>query len=95
MKNYYVYILASKKNGTLYVGVTSNLKQRLYQHKHNSNLGFTRKYNVKLLVYFEIYSDAKEAIAREKQLKWWKRSWKIDLIEKNNPLWKDLYENFK
>lgn len=92
MKQYYVYILTNKKKGTLYVGVTSNLKRRTYQHKHNSVKGFTQRYNVHLLVYFEIYTEAKTAIAREKQLKWWKRSWKIDLIEKENPEWKDLYE---
>jgi putative endonuclease len=92
MKTYYIYILASKKNGTLYIGVTSNLKQRIYQHKHHNNKGFTQKYNVNLLVYFEIYSDVRDAISREKQLKWWKREWKIDLIEKINPDWKDLYE---
>lgn len=76
----------------MYVGITSNLKQRIYQHKHNAVKGFTQKYRVHLLVYFEIYSDVKLAIAREKQLKWWKRDWKINLIEKENPEWGNLYE---
>ena len=88
---YYVYILASKRNGTLYIGVTSNLIKRIYEHKNNLIKGFTKKYNIYNLVYYEITEDVNSAITREKQLKIWKRNWKIELIEKNNPGWKDLY----
>ena len=88
---YYIYILASKKNGTLYIGVTSNLVQRIHQHKTGAVEGFTKKYAVDLLVYFEETEDINSGIAREKNLKAWKRQWKIDLIEKNNPDWKNLY----
>jgi len=88
---YYVYILASKRNGTLYIGVTSNLIKRIYEHKNNIIEGFTKKYNIHKLVYYEITEDVNSAIVREKQLKRWKRNWKIKLIEKNNPEWKDLY----
>jgi len=91
MKQYYVYILASKKNGTLYIGVTNNLLKRVYEHKNNLIGGFTKKYKVHNLVYYEAYSDIYGAIAREKQMKKWERQWKINLIEKSNPLWKDLY----
>ncbi len=88
---YYVYILASKKNGTLYVGVTSNLIRRVHQHKAGLVDGFTKKYGVHLLVYYEQIEDINSAIQREKGLKNWKRQWKIELIEKSNPTWKDLY----
>ena len=91
MKNYYVYILSSKRNGTLYIGVTNNLVRRVYEHKEDLIEGFTKKYNVKTLVYYEIHSDIKKAIEREKQMKKWYRKWKIELIEKTNPKWKDLY----
>jgi putative endonuclease len=91
MKQYYVYILASKKNGTLYIGVTNNLLKRVYEHKNNLIGEFTKKYSVHNLVYYEAYSDIYGAIAREKQMKKWKRQWKINLIEKSNPSWKDLY----
>ena len=91
MNNYYVYILASGKNGTLYMGVTSDLKRRIYQHKNKLIEGFTEKYKVSQLVYFDQTKDVESAILREKQLKKWNRSWKIRLIEENNPLWKDLY----
>ncbi len=91
MNQYYVYILASKKNGTLYIGVTNNLVKRTYEHKQNEVEGFTRRYNVHNLVYYEIYEDINEAILREKQMKKWNRQWKIKLIEKNNPSWNDLY----
>ncbi|HLC43701.1 MAG TPA: GIY-YIG nuclease family protein [Patescibacteria group bacterium] len=91
MNNYYVYILASGKNGTLYIGVTSDLKRRIYQHKNKLIEGFTEKYKVSQLVYFDQTKDVESAILREKQLKKWNRSWKIRLIEENNPLWKDLY----
>ncbi|NOZ64601.1 MAG: GIY-YIG nuclease family protein [Caldiserica bacterium] len=90
-KQYYVYILASKKNGTLYTGITSNLIRRVYEHKNNLIEGFTKKYNVHQLVYFEVVEDVNAAIHREKCIKKWKRAWKIELIEKNNPEWKDLY----
>jgi putative endonuclease len=92
MNQYYVYILASKKNGTIYIGVTNNLIRRVYEHKEGLIDGFTKKYNVKKLVYFEIYNDIYEAIKREKAMKKWLRKWKIELIEKTNPGWKDLYE---
>lgn len=89
----YVYIMASQRNGTLYIGVTSNLIQRVHQHKTGKADGFTKKYKVHLLVYYELIEDINSAIQREKQLKAWKRKWKIDLIEKDNPSWKDLYPN--
>ena len=88
--NHTVYILASQKNGTLYIGVTKNLQQRLYQHKNNIIKGFTSKYNVYNLVYYEIYDDYWIAANREKQLKNWHRQWKINLIEKDNADWQDL-----
>ena len=90
-KDFYVYILASKKNGTLYVGVTSDLVKRIWQHKNNVVGGFTKSYGVHTLVYYEQCADCEHAFAREKRLKTWKRRWKLDLIEKNNPFWKDLY----
>ena len=91
-KTYFVYILASKPNGTLYTGVTSSLVARVWQHKNNIVEGFTQKYKVHSLVYFEERSSANDAIAREKQIKKWKRSWKVSLIEGKNPTWKDLWE---
>ena len=91
MKQYYVYVLASKKNGTLYIGLTSNLLKRVFEHKNGQVEGFTQKYNVHNLVYYEKYGDIYSAIAREKRMKKWKRQWKIQLIEKVNPDWKDLY----
>jgi len=90
-RQYYVYLLASKRNGTLYVGVTSNLIKRVYEHKNNLGSGFTQKYKIHNLVYYETTDDINSAITREKQLKKWKRAWKIELIEKNNPGWRDLY----
>lgn len=94
MKQYfYVYILASKKHGTLYTGMTNDLVRRIYEHKHNILPGFTKRYNVHLLVYFEPFEDSYNAIAREKRLKKWNRAWKIRLIEEHNPEWKDLYNN--
>ncbi len=86
-----VYILASKKNGTLYIGVTSNLIKRIWEHKNNLAEGFTRKYHIHRLVWYEIHQDMMAAITRERQLKKWRRAWKITLIEKNNPEWLDLY----
>jgi putative endonuclease len=89
-KQYYVYLLASKPYGTLYTGVTSNLLQRIYQHKNKLADGFTKKYNVHQLVYYEVYSEVREAIMREKRIKNWHRQWKINLIEQSNPHWADL-----
>ena len=91
MKQYYFYILASRKNGTLYVGVTSDLPKRISEHNQNLIAGFTKKYKVHVLVYYEVYKDIQEAISREKQIKNWKRSWKISLIEETNSDWRDLY----
>jgi putative endonuclease len=87
-----VYILTSRRNGTLYVGVTSNLVKRVHEHKHDLADGFTKKYRVHRLVYFELADDMPSAIAREKQLKKWNRAWKIALIERVNPEWRDLYD---
>jgi putative endonuclease len=92
-KNFFVYIMASKRYGTLYVGVTPNLPKRVYEHKEELADGFTKKYRVKQLVYFETHADAESAILREKQMKDWKREWKIELIEKSNLDWKDFYED--
>ena len=94
MKYYYVYILASKRNGTLYIGVTSNIKKRIFEHKNNLIDGFTKKYSVHNLVFCEESKDIRSAIAREKQIKKWNRSWKIELIEKQNPSWIDLSTNW-
>jgi len=89
-KSYWVYILASKKNGTLYIGVTSDILKRVWQHKNNIVSGFTAQYSVHMLVYYEEYSSINEAIAREKYLKGKSRAFKINLIEQDNPDWKDL-----
>ena len=91
MKPYFVYILASKRNGTLYIGITSNLKKRVYEHKNGIIEGFTTKYNVQKLVYYEVFYDVGKAIQKEKQIKKWKRQWKLELIESKNRMWKDLY----
>jgi putative endonuclease len=88
-----VYILASRRNGTLYVGVTSNLVQRIWQHKNNLAEGFTKKYGVHTLVWFEQHETMESAIGREKALKEWCRAWKLGLIEEKNPQWCDLYES--
>jgi putative endonuclease len=90
-RHYFVYILASEIGGTLYIGVTNNLIRRVFEHKSNAVPGFTKKYDVKRLVHFEIYDDIENAIRREKRLKKWNRAWKIRLIEENNPNWSDLY----
>jgi len=92
MKQPAVYILASKRNGTLYIGVTSNLPKRVHEHREGQVPGFTTQHAVHMLVYFETHDDMAAAIQREKQLKAWKRAWKIRLIEKANPQWTDLYE---
>lgn len=91
-KSYYVYMLASKRNGTLYTGITSDLIRRVYEHKNNLMEGFTRKYHVHQLVWFEETPDVTAVLTREKQIKEWKRRWKIELIEKTNSHWLDLYE---
>jgi putative endonuclease len=91
MNSYYVYILASKKDGVLYTGVTNNLIRRIYEHKNNLVNGFTKEYFIHKLVYFEETNSIEEAILREKRIKTWKRQWKINLINKLNPQWKDLY----
>ena len=91
-KQFYVYILASKRNGTLYTGVTSDLIQRVWQHKHHMVEGFTKKYRVKKLVYYEVHDNAESAITREKRIKKWRRKWKLRLIEEKNPQWTDLYD---
>ena len=88
-----VYILASKRNGTLYIGVTSNLIARIWQHKNNQVAGFTSKYRVHQLVYYEQHLSMEAAITREKQLKKWNRAWKINLIEQHNPHWHDLWSH--
>ncbi|HOW28914.1 MAG TPA: GIY-YIG nuclease family protein [Elusimicrobiota bacterium] len=89
---YFVYILTDQKNGSLYVGVTGDLQRRVYSHKEKYVDGFTKKYDVNRLVYFEMTDNVLSAIQREKQIKKWNRDWKIALIEKTNPEWKDLYE---
>jgi putative endonuclease len=94
MNAYYVYILASKRNGTLYIGVTNDLLRRVHEHRKGAADGFTNKYGVRRLVYFEQTPSVTAAIAREKQLKKWNRQWKIELIEKSNPYWRDLFEDF-
>jgi putative endonuclease len=89
-KQFLVYILASRKHGTLYIGITNDLIRRTHQHKLKAVRGFTKRYDVNKLAYFEIFDDALSAITREKQLKKWKREWKVQLIERNNPGWVDL-----
>ena len=89
---YYVYIMASQRNGTLYVGVTNHLVRRVYEHKEHLVDGFTKRHNVRALVYFETFDDPASAIQREKNIKHWKRDWKIELIERGNPDWNDLFD---
>lgn len=91
--SHYVYILANKRNGTLYTGVTRNLLGRIHQRKIDSNDAFTKRYQIHKLEYYEDYEKAEDAIVREKRLKKWNRQWKIELIECNNPQWRDLYED--
>lgn len=90
MKQFYVYILASKKEGVLYIGVTNDLERRVLEHKKKINKGFTSRYNIDKLMYFEIFSSIEAAIVREKQMKKWKREWKVNQIIKKNPEWEDL-----
>ncbi len=92
MKRSYVYIVASKKNGTLYIGVCADLAKRVYEHRTDAIEGFTKKYQVHVLVYYEQFENIEEAIRREKQLKKWNREWKIKLIEEHNSEWRDLYD---
>ncbi len=92
-KHFYVYILASRRNGTLYIGVTNNLVRRVWEHKTNAVDGFTKQYGVHQLVWYEVVDTALAAITREKQLKKWRRIWKLQLIETMNPEWKDLYDD--
>jgi len=94
-KQFYVYILASKRNGTLYIAVTSDLIQRIWQHKNKMAKGFAQKYNVNKLVYYEVHLNAESAITKEKQMKKWQRAWKLQLIEEKNPDWKDLYDDIR
>jgi len=93
MKRMYVYIITNKKNGTLYVGVTNDLVRRIYEHRNNLLEGFSAKYGLHKLVYYEVYDDEINAISREKRLKRYNRNWKKDLIETLNPEWMDLYED--
>lgn len=90
-RTYWVYILASQRNGTLYVGVTGDLAQRVWQHREGNTPGFTQRYGVKMLVWCDDFPTAHEAIAAEKRIKRWRRSWKLALIERDNPRWDDLY----
>jgi putative endonuclease len=91
-ENFYIYILASRRRGTLYIGVTSDLIRRVHEHRNGLVEGFTNKYGVKRLVYYELARDAETALSRERQMKKWNRVWKLRLIEKNNPEWMDLYD---
>ena len=91
-KEFWVYVLASKRNGTLYVGVTSDLAKRIWEHKNGLVEGFTHRHQVDKLVYCEPFDDAENAITRERQMKKWRRAWKIELIENSNPEWRDLYD---
>ena len=90
MKDYFVYMLASKRNGSLYVGVTNDLGRRAGEHRAKAVPGFTKRYGVDILVWYEVYNDVNAAITREKQIKGWNRAWKVRLIEKTNPVWNDL-----
>jgi len=92
MSAYYVYLLAAKRNGTLYLGVTNDLIRRVHEHKSKAAAGFTKRYDVGRLVWFETYDDPENAIAREKDIKKWRRGWKLRLIERSNPQWIDLYD---
>ena len=93
MKQYFVYMLASDRNGTIYIGVTGNLLRRVYEHREELTKGFTSRYGVKRLVWFEPHESITTSIQREKTLKHWSRTWKISMIEQDNPTWRDLYED--
>lgn len=92
MKQFHVYILASRKNGTLYTCCCNSLSRRIYEHREGLTGGFTRKYGVKTLVWYESHDDMNEALLREKRIKRWRREWKLKLIQANNPDWRDLYD---
>jgi putative endonuclease len=94
MREGFVYIMANKRNGTIYIGVTSNLSGRVYEHKEGRGSAFTRKYGLKMLVWYETYQSVADAIQRETSLKRWPRKWKLELMEKMNPEWEDLYLSF-
>ena len=91
--SYYVYLIASRKDGAIYLGVTNNIVRRIYEHRIKAVPGFASRYNITQLVWFEIYDDPVSAISREKEMKKWKRDWKVALIEAQNPQWSDLYES--
>jgi putative endonuclease len=91
IRQFYVYILANRRNGTLYTGITSDLARRVYEHKNDIREGFTALYGVHLLVWFEVHEGVSAAILRGKRIKKWRRAWKLELIEKDNPEWNDLY----
>jgi len=93
VKTYYVYLLASRRNGSLYCGVTNNLIRRVWEHRNNEGVSFTSKYGIGLLVWYEEHHDINEAIARETRIKGWRRDWKLQLIEGANPQWRDLYDD--
>jgi putative endonuclease len=93
VKHYYVYILSSKRNGTLYTGITSDIIKRVHDHKNGLVEGFTKNYRVHNLVWYEMHSSVESAITREKQIKKWNRAWKLKMIEKENPEWIDLFES--
>ena len=95
MKTPCVYILTNRSNGTLYIGVTSNLVQRVWRHKHDLVEGFTKRYGIRRLVWYEVHGSMESAIGREKALKKWNRAWKIALIEEGNPMWADLYDEIR
>jgi len=90
---FYVYILASRRNGTLYIGMTDNLIQRVWMHRNGLLPGFTKRYGVKTLVWYEQHETREQALIRERQMKKWNRTWKLETIERTNPAWSDLYEN--
>ena len=92
-EHFYIYILASKRNGTLYIGLTSNLQKRIFENKQEVVEGFTKKYGVKTLVYYEVFDDFENAVKKEKAMKAWKRKWKLELIEQKNKDWQDLYQD--
>jgi putative endonuclease len=91
--SFYVYVMASQRNGTLYIGVTSDLGRRVYEHREGLVPSFTKRYGIKMLVHYEVFDSIANAIQRETSLKRWPRKWKLELIEKSNPQWRDLYED--
>ena len=93
MKQFYVYILSNKKNGVLYIGFANDLTRRIYEHKQKTTAGFSKKYGLDKLVYYEVFDDYEQALLRERQMKKWNREWKINRIHENNPDWHDLYDS--